>query len=89
MHRIAVLLLPPVVGFDAAIPPLLFSNATDADGNALYDVVTCGLTQGLVKATTGFDVMPAAGPEALESADTVVIPGTRYQPARMDGLLDP
>ena len=89
MHRVAVLLLAPVVGFDAAIPPLLFSNATDADGNALYDVVTCGLTSGPVTATTGFGLLPAAGPEALEAADTVVIPGTRYQPARMDGVLGP
>ena len=89
MHRVAVLLLPPVVGFDAAIPPLLFSNATDADGNALYEVVTCALTPGPVAATTGFAVLPAAGPEALETADTVVIPGTRYPPARIDGVLAP
>jgi transcriptional regulator GlxA family with amidase domain len=89
MHRIAVLLLPPVVGFDAAIPPLLFSNATDADGNALYEVVTCALTLGPVAAMTGFAVLPAAGPEALATADTVVIPGTRYPPARIDGVLAP
>jgi transcriptional regulator GlxA family with amidase domain len=87
MHRVAVLLLPPVVGFDAAIPPLLFSNATDADGNALYEVVTCGLTGGPVEATTGFGVLPAAGPEALETADTVVIPGTRFPSARIEGVL--
>ena len=89
MHRIAVLLLPPVVGFDAAIPPLLFSNATDADSNALYDVVTCGLTPGPVAATTGFGVLPEAGPEALETADTVVIPGTRFPSARSEGVLTP
>jgi transcriptional regulator GlxA family with amidase domain len=89
MHRVAVLLLPPVVGFDAAIPPLLFSNATDADGNALYEVVTCALTPGPVAATTGFGVLPEAGPEALATADTVVIPGTRYPPARIDGVLAP
>jgi transcriptional regulator GlxA family with amidase domain len=89
MHRVVVLLLPPVVGFDAAIPPTLFSNASDADGNALYDVVTCGLTPGRVAATTGFDVLPAAGPEVLETADTVVIPGTRYRLARVDGVLAP
>jgi transcriptional regulator GlxA family with amidase domain len=89
MHRVAVLLLPPVVGFDAAIPPLLFSNATDADGNDLYEVVTCALERGPVAATTGFDVLPACGPEALETADTVVIPGTRYPPARIDGVLAP
>src|SRR5258705_4857599 len=89
MHRIAVLLLPPVVGFDAAIAPTLFSNATDADGNPLYDVVTCGLAPGPVAATTGFDLVPAAGPEALATADTVVIPGTRYPPARVAGVLAP
>ncbi|MBE1552584.1 transcriptional regulator GlxA family with amidase domain [Mycobacterium sp. OAS707] len=89
MHRVAVLLLPPVVGFDAAIPPLLFSNATDPDGNALYEVVTCGLTPGPVTATTGFAVVPEAGPEALESADTVVIPGTRFPSARTEGVLTP
>ena len=84
MHRIAVLLLPPVVGFDAAIAPTLFSNATDADGNSLYDVVMCAIVPGPVAATTGFDIVPAAGPEALATADTVVIPGTRYPPARVD-----
>ena len=89
MHRVAVLLLPPVVGFDAAIPPTLFSNATDADGNALYDVVTCGLAAGPVAATTGFDLLPATGPEALATADTVVIPGTRFPPARTEGVLTP
>jgi transcriptional regulator GlxA family with amidase domain len=87
MHRVAVLLLPPVVGFDAAIAPTMFSNAVDADGNALYEVVTCGLTAGPVAATTGFDVLPSAGPEPLGTADTVVIPGTRYPPARIDGTL--
>jgi transcriptional regulator GlxA family with amidase domain len=87
MHRVAVLLLPPVVGFDATIPPTLFGNAVDAEGNALYDVVSCGLTRGPVESTTGFDLVAAAGPEILASADTVVIPGTRYPPARVDGVL--
>jgi transcriptional regulator GlxA family with amidase domain len=89
MHRVVVLLLPPVVGFDAAIAPTLFSNATDADGEPLYEVVTCALTPGPVTGTTGFDVVPAAGPEALATADTLVIPGTRYAPARTDGVLRP
>jgi transcriptional regulator GlxA family with amidase domain len=87
VHRVVVLLLPPVVGFDAAIAPTLFSSATDADGNALYDVVTAALTEGPVAATTGFGLLPGAGPEALATADTVVIPGTRYPPARVDGTL--
>ena len=32
-------------------------------------------------------MLPGAGPEALATADTVVIPGTRYPPARVDGVL--
>ncbi|MCV7301554.1 helix-turn-helix domain-containing protein [Mycobacterium barrassiae] len=89
MHRIAVLLLPPVVGFDASIAPLLFSNAHDADGKPLYDVVTCALSRDPVPATTGFAVVAEAGQEALATADTVVVPGTRYPPARIDGTLEP
>ena len=87
MHRVVVLLLPPVVGFDATIAPTLFSSATDADGDALYEVITCGLTDGPVAATSGFDIVPSAGADALATADTVVIPGTRYPPARIDGVL--
>ena len=89
MHRVAVLLLPPVVSFDAAIAPTMFGVATDADGAPLYDVVTCGVTAVAVPATTGFAVLPEAGPEVLADADTVVVPGTRYAPARLDGVLSP
>ncbi|MHC9294289.1 GlxA family transcriptional regulator [Mycobacterium sp. LTG2003] len=87
MHRVVVLLLEPVIGFDATIAPTLFSNATDADGAPLYELVTCGLTSGPVATTTGFAMVPAAGPEALATADTVVIPGTRYPQARLEGVL--
>ena len=89
MHRVAVLLLAPVVGFDAAIAPMLLGSAEDDDGNSLYDVVTCGLTRDPIPATNGFDIVPAAGLEVLATADTVVVPGTRYVPARRDGVLAP
>jgi transcriptional regulator GlxA family with amidase domain len=89
LHRVAVLLLPPVVGFDATIAPTLFAAATDADGGPLYDVVTCGLRHEPVSATIGFDLVPQAGVEALADADTVVIPGTRFPSARYQGVLTP
>lgn len=82
-----MLLLAPVVGFDATIAPTLFSNAVDTDGSPLYDVVTCGLTADPVASTNGFAMVPTAGGEALATADTVVIPGTRYPQARQDGVL--
>jgi transcriptional regulator GlxA family with amidase domain len=89
VHRVAVLLLPPVVGFDATIPPTLFGAAVDADGNPLYDVVTCGVTAGSVPSTNGFEIVPAGGPDVLSTADTVIVPGTRYAPAREHGTLAP
>ncbi|PRC56934.1 AraC family transcriptional regulator, partial [Mycobacterium sp. ITM-2017-0098] len=33
-------------------------------------------------------MVPAAGADALTTADTVVIPGTKYRPARVEGRLD-
>ena len=53
---------------------------TDADGTPLYDVVTCAADAGGRRRDDGFAMVPAAGPEALATADTVVIPGTRYPP---------
>ncbi|MGU3497471.1 GlxA family transcriptional regulator [Mycobacterium sp. C31M] len=89
MHQVAVLLLPPVVGFDATIAPTLFGSAVGPDGAPLYEVTTCAAVPGPVQATNGFALLPTAGPEALTAADTVVIPGTRYTPARVDGVLEP
>jgi transcriptional regulator GlxA family with amidase domain len=88
-HRVVVLLLPPVVGFDASIAPMMFGAAVDDDGEPLYEVVVCGLDAGPVASTNGFAMLPAAGVEALATADTVVIPGTRFPSARIDGVLTP
>jgi transcriptional regulator GlxA family with amidase domain len=82
------LLLPPVVGFDATIAPTLFGAATGADGRSLYDVTTCAVEPGPVASTNGFAMLPSAGPEVLGTADTVVIPGTRYPPARTGAAVD-
>ncbi|CAN7574771.1 GlxA family transcriptional regulator [Mycolicibacterium frederiksbergense] len=89
MHRVTVLLLPPVVGFDATIAPTLFGQAQGPDGEPLYEVTVCSLDEGPVPSIGGFAMIATAGPEALAAADTVVIPGTRYPPARIDGTLAP
>ncbi len=89
MHRVTVLLLPPVVGFDATIAPTLFGQAQGPDGEPLYEVTVCSVDEGPVPSIGGFAMIETAGPEALAAADTVVIPGTRYPPARLDGTLAP
>lgn len=82
-----VLWLPPIVGFDATMPSLLFGQAVDADGEPLYDVITCSLDAGPVESTTGYQMVAASGPEVLATADTVIVPGTRSEPARSTGVL--
>ncbi|WP_245650069.1 GlxA family transcriptional regulator [Millisia brevis] len=89
VHRVAVLLLPTVIGFDATIPPMIFSTANEnLDGDRFYEVTLCGLSTEAVRASTGYALVPAAGPEALDDADTVIVPGTRYRPARRDGIVE-
>jgi len=83
-HRVAVLLLEPLIGFDATIPSLVFGQADDR-----YEVVTCGLTSGQVACTGGYAITPQAGPEALTQADTVIVPGTQYPATRQRGEMSP
>ncbi|MDF0530452.1 helix-turn-helix domain-containing protein [Tsukamurella sp. 8F] len=82
MHTVAVLLLEKIVGFDASIPPMCFSEAVDDDGRPLYRVVSCGLSTDPVPATQGYAIVPEAGPEVLAEADTVIVPGTKVDGPR-------
>jgi transcriptional regulator GlxA family with amidase domain len=89
VHRVAVLAVEPVVGFDTAIPPLVFGLARGADGRRLYEVTVCSADGGPVAASGGYGLTPRDGPAALARADTVVVPGTRAIGPRRHGLLDP
>lgn len=86
-HRVVVLGLAPVVGYDLTIPPTVFGAATRADGTALYDVRVCGLEAAPIRASAGYTLVPDHGAEALAEADTVIIPGTRIQGPRYEGTL--
>lgn len=87
MHTVAVLLVEPIVGFDAAIPSMCFSEATDESGGPLYRVITCGIDGSPVHATGGYAVVPESGPEALALADTVIVPGTKIPGPRFEGTI--
>lgn len=84
-HRVVVLALEPAVGYDLTIPPQVFGQATDADGQPLYDVVVASLDGGPVRTTMGYTIAPTHDASALASADTVVVPGTQYAGPRTDG----
>lgn len=84
-HRIAVLMLAPVVGFDATIPSMVFGQASDDAGTPLYVVEMIGLDSSAVSTLSGYDIVPARGSEALADADTVIVPGTRMEQVRYGG----
>jgi transcriptional regulator GlxA family with amidase domain len=69
MHRVVALCLDGVVAFDLAIPAQTFTTAGSG-----YEFVSCSIGGGEVRTTTGFSLRPHSGLEAVEIADTVVVP---------------
>ncbi|MEU6485734.1 helix-turn-helix domain-containing protein [Streptomyces sp. NPDC046887] len=76
MHRVAVLALEGVPPFELGIPSRVLGNAWDETGRRLYEVTVCTADGAPVTSDAGFTVAVTAGPEALERADTVVVPPT-------------
>lgn len=88
MHRVVVLAVDKVVGFDLGIAPMVFSMAS-LDGKQLYDVRVCGVDEQPVQVTAGYSVKFDHGPEVLTEADTVIVPGTHAGGPRHNGTLPP
>lgn len=76
VERVAVLALDGVYPFELGIPSRIFGAA---DGR--YEVVTCTVDGRPVRTNADFSVTVDHGPEALSTADTVVI--TAIAPARL------
>jgi transcriptional regulator GlxA family with amidase domain len=75
VHRVAVLAVPPIVPFDLSIPGLMLGGA-ELDGRRLYDVGVCTADPGVIETTGGYAIVVDHGLELVDSADTVVVPGT-------------
>ncbi|MEV0754671.1 helix-turn-helix domain-containing protein [Streptosporangium sp. NPDC050280] len=76
MHRIVMLAMDGVIPFELGIPPRIFGVARGADGKPLYEVLTCTVDGAPVRTDADFAIAVDHGAEALEDADTVVIPAT-------------
>jgi transcriptional regulator GlxA family with amidase domain len=87
-HHVVVLAVPPVIGFDLTIPVQVLPSSRDDDGERLYQVSVVSPTDEPVITTHGYAVVPSAPVEALRTADTVIIPGTRNTAIRREGRLD-
>jgi transcriptional regulator GlxA family with amidase domain len=67
-HRVAVLALDGVYPFELGIPARILGAADDR-----YAVDVCSVDGGPVETNAGFAVIPRFGPDALASADTVIV----------------
>ncbi|MEV4583176.1 helix-turn-helix domain-containing protein [Nonomuraea jabiensis] len=70
MHRLAAVIVPPVLGFDVSIPLMVFNSVPH------YDVRVCTARPGPVPTVGGPDVVVVHGLEALEDAETVIAVGS-------------
>ncbi|MFD6140711.1 GlxA family transcriptional regulator [Promicromonospora sp. NPDC060271] len=73
MHTVVVVALPDTIVFDLATPIETFGRARLPDGRPAYRVIVCG-TEPVVEAGP-LRLEVDAGLEALDRADTVVVPG--------------
>jgi transcriptional regulator GlxA family with amidase domain len=72
MHSIAVLVVSDVIIFDLAIPAEIFGRAVEHER---YVFTVCTEHPGPVPSTSGFDVEIGSGLDAMDAADTVIVPG--------------
>ncbi|WP_134321730.1 GlxA family transcriptional regulator [Cumulibacter soli] len=86
-HRIVVLALPPVIGFDLVIPSQVFGVANNVLDRKRYDVQIAALTADPVRSYHGYSIVPDAGIEALATADSIIVPGTRMPGPLREGNL--
>jgi transcriptional regulator GlxA family with amidase domain len=74
-HKVTVLALDQVIGFDLGTAPQVLGAARDAAGNQLYSVRVATPGRRPVRSVAGYQVLPEHGLESLETADTVIVPG--------------
>jgi len=73
VHEVAVVATHGVVAFDLATPTELFRGTRKGDGRNPYRLVVCGVAR--VVRAADFEIRLRHGLEALERADTVIVPG--------------
>lgn len=88
-HRVVVLAMDGLLPFELGIPQRIFGLARTAKGRQLYEVVTCSIRPpGRVATDADFAVLVDNGPEALATADTVVVPASyELGPVFEEGVL--
>lgn len=76
MKTVAVVAVAPVKPFELAMPGTMLGTVT-VDGEPCYRMMVCTAEPGVVPgALGGFDVVVPRGLDALDEADTVIVPST-------------
>lgn len=90
-HRVVVLALDGLLPFELGIPHRIFGRPKDTRGRPLYEIVTCSIRPpGPVETDADFAIHVAHGPEALATADTVIVPASyELGPVFDEGVLTP
>jgi transcriptional regulator GlxA family with amidase domain len=90
-HRVVVLTLDGVIPFELGIPQRIFGRTRNAARELLYEVVTASIRPpGPVRTDADYAILVENGPEALATADTVVIPASyELGPVYEEGRLTP
>ncbi|MGM7648160.1 GlxA family transcriptional regulator [Nocardia sp. JW2] len=85
VHRVAVLARTGVMPMELGIVHQIFGSARSADGERLYEVLTCAIEPGLVRTDADFAVAVEHGSATLANADTIVVPASH----ELDEVSDP
>ncbi|MEU7859815.1 helix-turn-helix domain-containing protein [Nonomuraea sp. NPDC049141] len=80
MHRVAAVVVPPVLGFDVSIPLMVFNSVPH------YDVRVCTARPGPMPTVGGPDIVVTDGLDTVEGADTVIAVGSGGEQAPMETL---
>ncbi|MFJ2646079.1 GlxA family transcriptional regulator [Streptomyces sp. NPDC087420] len=80
MHRVAAVVVPPVLGFDVSIPLMVFHSVPH------YDVRVCAARPGPMPTVGGPDIVVPNGLDAVEGADTVLAVGSGGEQAPAEAL---
>ncbi|TDE42553.1 helix-turn-helix domain-containing protein [Nonomuraea mesophila] len=75
MHRLAAVVVSPVLSFDVSIPLMVFNSVPH------YDVRICTARPGPMPTVGGPDIVVPYGLDEVEGADTVIAVGSGGEPA--------
>lgn len=84
-HRIAVVAFDHITPFHLSVPCLVFGDL--GLGPDYYELRVCAAAPGALPTTAGFDLQVLHGLEALEWAQTVIVPSWHEPDERPPGLL--